>query len=72
MIAQFENRKRVELMSQARMTKAKQGMVVSLMPAGWIVGPEGKYDYDPAVKDAIQTVINTFWQTRTIRRTVKG
>src|SRR5262245_36210686 len=32
MIASFENRQRVRLMSQARMTKAKQGAVVSSFP----------------------------------------
>ena len=36
MIAQFENRKRTELMSQARLTKAKQGAVVSALPIGWV------------------------------------
>ncbi len=70
--AQYENRKRAETMSLARMTKARQGKVVSLMPTGWIKDPDGKYDYDPAVKDTIQMVIETFWQTRTIRGAVKA
>ena len=70
MIAHFENRKRTEVMSQARLTKAKQGSVVSALPVGWIKGPDGKYDYDPETKDTIRMTIETFWETRSIRRTV--
>ncbi|MGN6720678.1 MAG: recombinase family protein, partial [Candidatus Binatia bacterium] len=70
MIAQFENRKRTELMSQARITKAKQGAVVSALPVGWIKTPEGRYDYDPATKETIKQLIETFWRTRSIRGTV--
>ena len=72
MIAQLENRKRTELMSRARMTKAKQGGVVSALPVGWVKGPDGQYDYDPATKDTIIMIIKTFWETRSIRRTVKA
>src|SRR5215471_14427816 len=72
MIASFENRLRVGLMSQARMTKAKQGAVVSSLPVGWIKGPDGKFDYDPEVEDVIRAIINTFWQQRSIRRTIKA
>ena len=70
MIAHFENRKRTEVMSQARLAKAKQGAVVSALPVGWIKGADGKYDYDPESKDTIRMIIETFWQTRSIRRTV--
>jgi DNA invertase Pin-like site-specific DNA recombinase len=72
MVAAFENRKRAELMMQSRLTKAKKGEVVSKLPVGWIKGPDGKYDYDPATRDTIKTVIDTFWQTRTLRGTVKA
>ncbi|MGE5302495.1 MAG: recombinase family protein [Alphaproteobacteria bacterium] len=72
MMAAFENRQRVRIMSQARMTKARQGAVVSSLPVGWIKGPDGKYDYDPEVKDLIRAIIDTFWQHRSIRRTVKA
>src|SRR5215813_3306541 len=72
MIASFENRLRVGLMSQARMTKAKQGAVVSSLPVGWIKGPDGKFDYDPEVEDVIRAIINTFWEQRSIRRTIKA
>ena len=72
MIAQFDNHKRTELMSQARMTKAKQGAVVSALPVGWIKGPDDQYDYDPATKDTITMIIKTFWQNRSLRRTVKA
>src|SRR5262249_20791350 len=68
----FENRLRVGLMSQARMTKAKQGAVVSSLPVGWIKSPDGKYDYDPEVEDVIRAIINTFWEQRSIRRTIKA
>jgi DNA invertase Pin-like site-specific DNA recombinase len=71
MVAHFENRKRAEIMTQARKAKAKQGMAVSRLPVGWIKGPDGKYDYDPETKETIKMVIETFWQTRSIRRTVK-
>ena len=51
--------------------KLKAGSVVSSLPVGWIKGADGKYDYDPAVKDAIRTIIDTFFQVRSIRRTVR-
>jgi DNA invertase Pin-like site-specific DNA recombinase len=70
-IAQFENKKRTEHMTHARMAKAKAGAVVSSLPVGWIKGADGKYDYDPAVKDTIRTIIDTFFRVRSIRRTVK-
>jgi DNA invertase Pin-like site-specific DNA recombinase len=69
MLASHENRQRVRLMSQARIAKAKQGEMVSVLPVGWIKGSDG-YDYDPETKDIIQTIIDTFFQTRSIRRTV--
>jgi DNA invertase Pin-like site-specific DNA recombinase len=69
-IAQYENKKRTEHMSNARMAKAKSGAVVSSLPCGWVKGPDGKYDYDPEVKDTILTIIDTFWQERSIRKTV--
>ena len=70
-IAQFENKKRTEHMTQARMAKAKAGAVVSSLPVGWIKGGDGKYDYDPAVKDTIRTIIDTFFRVGSIRQTVK-
>src|SRR5436309_2371283 len=63
MVAHFENRKRSELMSQARLAKAKQGAVVSILPIGWLEGPDGKYDYDPETKDTIRLIIEKFWET---------
>jgi DNA invertase Pin-like site-specific DNA recombinase len=72
MLASYENRQRVKLMSQARMTKAKQGAVVSALPVGWIKGPDQSYDYDPETKDTIRMIIDKFWETRSIRRTVKA
>jgi len=70
--AQYDNKKRAEHMSNARMAKARAGAVVSSLPVGWIKGPDGKYDYDPEVEDAIRAIINTFWQKRSIRRTIKA
>ena len=69
-IAQYENRKRAEIMSQSRMTKARQGIVVSNLPIGWVKVPDGRYDYDPRVKETIEHVIETFWRVRTLRGTV--
>ncbi len=59
-------------MTNARMAKARQGRFVSLLPVGWIKTADGKYDYDPAVKDAISAIIDTFIKVRSIRRTVKA
>src|SRR5215831_1899090 len=59
-IAQYENRKRAEIMSQSRLTKARQGIVVSGLPIGWLKNPDGSYDHDPRVKDTIAQVIETF------------
>jgi DNA invertase Pin-like site-specific DNA recombinase len=69
--AQYENRIRTEHMSQARLAKARQGEVVSELPAGWIKGADGKFDYDPAVKDAIDTIIDAFMRARSLRRALK-
>src|SRR5262249_14653017 len=72
MVAQFENRKRTEIMMQSKMTKAKRGEVVSQLPVGWVKGPDGKYSYDPETKEIIQTIIDTFRQTGAVYRTVKA
>lgn len=69
-IFQYENRKRAEVMRQARFTKARGGVIVSQLPVGWVLGPDGKYQHDPAVKDVVELVIRTFWKTRTLRGTV--
>ena len=50
--------------------KAKQGIVVSPLPVGWIQTPGGGYDFDRQVKDNIRVIIDTFWQIRSLRRTV--
>ena len=71
-IAQYENKKRAQHMSNARMAKARQGAVVSTLPVGWIKGPDGKFDYDPAVKDSIYEIIACFWRERSIRKVVKA
>jgi hypothetical protein len=70
MVAQFDGRKRTEFLTQAAMSKARSGQAASKFPTGWIKRPDDKYEYDPQAKDAIQTVIKTFWQTRSIRQTV--
>jgi DNA invertase Pin-like site-specific DNA recombinase len=69
--AQYENRKRVEHMTQARLAKARQGGVVSQLPIGWIKNPDDSWDYDPAVKDTISTIIDVFKQVRTLRGTAQ-
>jgi DNA invertase Pin-like site-specific DNA recombinase len=68
--AQYENRKRAEIMSRSRMTKARQGIIVSGLPVGWVKGPDGKYDYDPRAQDVIKHVIEVFRNLRVLRRTV--
>jgi DNA invertase Pin-like site-specific DNA recombinase len=69
-VFQFENRKRAEVMREARFIKARQGIVVSQLPAGWVLGPDDKYEHDPAVKEVIDLVIGTFWKVRTLRGTI--
>ena len=71
-IAQYENKMRTEHMTKARMAKARQGAVVSSLPVGWIKTADGKFDFDPAVKEAIQAVIDTFMKVRSIRQTLKA
>jgi hypothetical protein len=70
MVAQYENRKRAEITLNARLALARRGEVVSRLPVGWVIGPDEKYDYDPQAENAIREIIQTFWQTRSIRRTV--
>jgi len=72
MFASHENRQRVRTMSQARITKAKQGAVVSALPVGWVKAPDGAYDYDPETKDSIRLIIDTFREKRSLRGTVKA
>jgi len=71
MVASYENRKRAEVMMQSRLAKAKRGEAVSKLPVGWIKGPDGKNDYDPETKDTIRMIIQTFWDTRSVRHTIK-
>src|SRR5215510_11336149 len=68
--AQYENRKRAEIMSRSRMTKARQGIIVSGLPVGWVKGPDGKYDHDPRAHNSIKHVIEIFRKVRVLRRTV--
>ena len=70
--AEYENKKRTEHMTRSRMAKAKAGAVVSSLPVGWIKTTDGKYDYDPEVKEAINRIIDTFMQVRSIRRSIKA
>jgi DNA invertase Pin-like site-specific DNA recombinase len=72
MVAQYENRKRAELMMQGRAAKAKRGKVVSRMPLGWIKRTDGRYDYDLNVKNTILKIIETFRRTRSVIRTVEA
>jgi DNA invertase Pin-like site-specific DNA recombinase len=72
MLASHENRQRVRLMSQARITKAKQGAVVSALPVGWVKSADGSYRHDPETKDTIKLIIDTFREKRSVRGTVKA
>jgi DNA invertase Pin-like site-specific DNA recombinase len=72
MFGSHENRQRVKTMSQARITKAKQGAVVSALPIGWVKGPDETYEKDLETKDTIQLIIDTFWEKRSLRSTVKA
>jgi len=72
MFGAHENRQRVRIMSQARITKAKKGAVVSALPVGWVKAPDGAYDYDPETKDSIRLIIDTFQEKRSLRGTVKA
>ena len=71
-VASFENRKRTEVMSQSRIAKAKRGEAVSRLSVGWVKGPDGKYQFDPRCEGTIRMIIDTFFQTRSISRTVKA
>src|SRR5262245_31303741 len=70
MVAQYENRKRAEISLNSRLAKAQRGEVVSRLPVGWVEEPKGKYNYDPETEQVIRLMIQTFWETRSIRRTV--
>ena len=70
MVAQYENRKRAEISLNSRLAKAQRGEVVSRLPVGWVKGLDKRYYYDPETEQVIRLIIQTFWQTRSIRRTV--
>ena len=70
MVAQYENRKRAEISLNSRLAKAQRGEVVSRLPVGWVKGLDKRYYYDPETEQVIRLIIHTFWQTRSIRRTV--
>src|SRR5262245_39687946 len=70
MVAHYENRQRADMMRKARKVRAEHGVVVSTLPVGWIKGPDGAYSFDPETKDTIRMIIDTFWRTRALRRTV--
>jgi DNA invertase Pin-like site-specific DNA recombinase len=71
-VAEYENRLRVTRMQEARRNKAKRGEIVSLLPVGWVRGPDGAYDYDPETKEVNNLIIQTFWQERSVRKTVRA
>ena len=71
-VASFENRKRTEVMSQSRIAKAKRGEAVSRLSVGWVKGPDGKYQFDPRCEGTIRMIIDTFFQTRSLSRTVRA
>ena len=71
MVAQFENRKRTEIMMQSKMSKAKRGEVISRLPVGWVKTVDGHYEFDPETEEIIRKIIDTFWKTRSLGRTVK-
>ena len=71
-VAEYENRLRATRMQEARRNKARRGEIVSHLPVGWVKGRDGAYDYDPETKDVISLVIQTFWQERSVRRTVRA
>src|SRR5262245_12388467 len=72
MVAQTDHRKRAEISLNSRLAKAQRGEVVSRLPVGWIEGPDKGYYYDPETEQAIRLIIQTFWETRSIRQTVIG
>jgi DNA invertase Pin-like site-specific DNA recombinase len=62
MVAQYENRKRAEIMLNSRLALAQRGEVVSRLPVGWIEGPDKGYYYDPETEQVIRLIIQTFWE----------
>jgi len=70
--AQLDNAHRTKIMSDARYAKARRGDFVSRLPVGWIKRPDGSLDFDPEVRDAINEVRRVFWETGTLRQTVRA
>jgi DNA invertase Pin-like site-specific DNA recombinase len=68
--AEHDNRVRADGMRRARLKKASLGKIVSTLPVGWIEGRDGEYEFDPAVKHAIDLVFTTFRQVGSLRGTV--
>ena len=68
--AELDNRSRADLMRRCRFAKAAKGETVSSLPVGWLEEKDGTFQFDPEVRPAIEDVIRTFFEVRTLRGTV--
>jgi DNA invertase Pin-like site-specific DNA recombinase len=70
--AHYDNVQRALNMNYGRYAKARKGIAVSVLPIGWVKPDKGVYEFDPEAEETIRRVIDTFWETRSISRTVKA
>lgn len=68
--AEFDGRSRADLLRRCRHAKAAKGETVSSLPIGWVKEKDGTFHFDPEVRPAIEDVIRTFFEVRTLRGTV--
>jgi len=70
-VAEYENKLRAETMMRARLVKAQRGEVVFPLPTGLLKLDDGTVIKNPDTKDVIELVIATFWQKRSLLKTVR-
>jgi len=69
--AEYENQTRTNLMTRARLAKARRGHTVSRLPVGWIEQPDGTFDFDPEAHASIAEVFTRFPEAGSVRALVR-
>lgn len=72
-LADFDGARRTEMMSKARMAKARIGKAVSAPPTGYVANKDGTWELDPdsKVQESIRAVLRVFAEERSLAKTVR-
>lgn len=71
--ADFDGVRRTDMMSKARLAKARMGKAVSAPPTGYVANKDGTWGLDPDinVQESLRAVFRVFAEERSLARTVR-